>query len=187
MKALIAVVAGLGFVSAASANIILDFQSLEMVDANIHDWGHHYEEDGYQVDKSGVVFEFATFGTLEGRYPGSTALFSNEVDATISVSALDGSSFDLVSIDISNLNNNGPITVNFTGNLTGGGSVFQSYTTTGAQNVLETVAFVGFTGLDSVEWVQIANFHQFDNVTIVPAPASLALLGLGGLAIRRRR
>ena len=81
-------------------------------------------------------------------------------------------------------------TVNFVGNLAGGGTVNASYTVQNGAGI-ETFSFagLGFNGLSSVTWVQENNFHQFDNIAVVtvPAPAGLALLGLGGLAATRRR
>lgn len=189
MKAFaLAALAGLGVASVANANIVLDFEALEQVNGNVNSWGYNYQEDGYDFTKAPSGPEFATFGTLEGRYPGSTALFNNEIGGITVLSAIDGSSFDLVSIDVANLNFNGPVTVNFVGFLAGGGTVNQSFTTSfNGVNVLETVTFSGFVGLDRVEWSQDSPFHQFDNVTIVPAPAGVALIGMAGLVARRRR
>lgn len=190
LKTCLAAVSAAAFAAVASANIVMDFQSLEMVDNQTHNWGYHYEEDGFQVDHpESEPFEFSSFGTLEPRYPGSTALYNNTVNGVITLTQITGDPFDMVSIDISNLNNNGPVTVHFTGHLDGGGEVYAQYTTTGSQNQLETFSFagLGFVGLASMDWVQEASFHQFDNITMVPAPAGLALLGLGLFGRRRRR
>jgi hypothetical protein len=189
MKAFaLAALAGLGVASAANANIVLDFEALEVVDNGVFSWGYNYQEDGFDLTKNPSGPEFATFGTLEGRYPGSTALFNNEVGGVTVLTAIDGSTFDLLSIDVANLNLNGPTTVNFNGFKPGGGSVSQSFTTSfNNVNVLETVNFTGFVGLERVEWSQDAPFHQFDNITIVPAPAGVALIGMAGLVARRRR
>ena len=133
-------------------------------------------------------FEFASFGTQEARYPGSTALFNNTVNGIMTFERIDGGAFDMLSIDIASLNNNGPVTVNFVGNLPDGSQVFDSFMTTGSDNVLQTHAFdSSFVNLLSLVWVQEGPFHQFDNITIIPAPAGLALLGLGALGARRRR
>ncbi|MHC4414342.1 MAG: PEP-CTERM sorting domain-containing protein [Planctomycetota bacterium] len=148
-----------------------------------------YTAGGWTVSHpNNEPFEFATFGTQEGRYPGSTALFNNTIGGVITFERINGGAFDMESIDIANLNNGGPVTVQFTGNLEGGGQVFGSYTTTGPTNILETYVFPNaFTNLVSHVWTQDAPFHQFDNITIIPAPGVLALLGLGGLAAGRRR
>ena len=184
-----AAVVGLSLTGAANAQVVMDFQDLEMIDSLTHNWGYTYTSGDWTISHpNSEPFEFATFGTLEGRYPGSTALYNNTVNGIITFERIDGAAFDIQSIDISALNHTGPVTVNFTGNLHGGGQVFDSFTTTGSQNGLQTHTFdASFVNLVSVEWVQIGPFHQFDNITIVPAPAGLALLGLGAFGARRRR
>jgi hypothetical protein len=190
LKTCLAAVAAVVIAVPASAAIVIDFQSLEIEDAFSHNWGYVYDEDGFRLSHpESEPFEFATFGTLEGRYPGSTALFNNTAGGVITLEQISGDPFDMVSIDISNLNNNGPVTVNFTGNLAAGGQVFADFTTSGTENGLETFSFegLGFEGLESLVWTQESPFHQFDNITIVPAPGALALLGMGLFGRRRRR
>ncbi|MEE9130449.1 MAG: hypothetical protein V3T84_10555 [Phycisphaerales bacterium] len=149
--------------------VIIDFQVLEIDDGNIHNWGYHYEEDGFQLDHpKSEPFEFATFGTQESRYPGSTALFNSTANGVTTLTRIGGGAFDVQSIDISNVNNNGPVTVNFTGNIQGGGQVFDNFTTSGSPNMLETHVFTDFNNLESMVWVQESPFHQFDNITVVP-------------------
>jgi len=191
-----AIAALVAFVGATTAlagggDVIIDFQQLEHNDSEIENHGFVYEEDGYRLSHpEDEPFEFATFGTQEPRYPGSTALFNNTVDGVITLEAIDKSLFTLKSIDISNLNNNGPTTVRFTGNLDNGDQVFASFTTSGSENQLETFFFdKTWTNLQSVVWVQEAPFHQFDNIAVnpIPAPGALALLGVGLVGVRRRR
>jgi hypothetical protein len=168
---------------------VIDFQSLEMNDGNIHDWGYVYEEDGFRLSHpESEPYEFATFGTQEYRYPGSTALFNNTVNGVITLEKVGRDAFDLFSIEIANLNLSGPVTVSFVGELMGGGQVFSSFTTSYSdQNVLETHVFPSdFRDLESVSWTQASPFHQFDNIE-VPEPTAVALLCLGGLALLRRR
>ena len=190
-----AAVAGLALTSIASGQVVMDFQDLESNGTGFIDHGYVYN------DPTGVwmvshptsePFEFTTAETGNTSfYQGSTMLFDNTVDGVITFERVDGGSFDLASIDLAALFVGGNVpTVNFTGNLSGGGTVNASYTVQNGAGI-ETFSFagLGFNGLSSVTWVQENNFHQFDNIAVVPvpAPAGLALLGLGGLAATRRR
>ncbi len=172
-------------IRASTVDTIIDFQSLEIVDDAVHNWGYYYEEDGFTLTDIGAN-EFSTFGTLERRYPGSTALFNNTVDGTIVLENATGKPFDLLSIDISNLNEGGPVTVEFTGTVhCGGGTVNASYTTSGSENQLETFVLPDtFRNLDRVEWTQDAPFHQFDNIRVFQTDTivdfqSLEVVGTG--------
>lgn len=164
------VIATCGLTLGAQAQV-LDFQALEHNDGGIADHGTVVTEDGFQVTKGqGEPFNFATFGTQETRYPGSTALFNNTVSGVIKISAVDGSSFDVESIDFACLNSPGSVTISLVGNKTGGGQVFQTINHSDPDGILPldlvTYNLSGFTGLDSIEWTQASPFHQFDNVVI---------------------
>lgn len=189
-KLLLASALSVAGLSIGTADVI-DFQHLEMVNANVNYVGTSVTEDGWLIDKdAGEGFDFAVFGTLDFRYPGSTALFNDTINGMNRLQHGAGSAFDLTSIDLDFLNGSGNSTVNFTGFIDGGGTVLQQFITDGALG-LETFNFTGFDNLTKVEWLQEGNFHQYDNivVNVVPEPASvIALLaGLGLLASRRRR
>ena len=169
---------------------VIDFQALEQNNANVNYVGTSVSEDGWMITKGpGEPFDFAVFGTQDPRYPGSTALFNDTVGGLIKLEHGALSVFDLVSIDLDYLIGS-VATVSFTGNINGGGTVQQQFTTDGVVG-LETFNFSGFTNLDSVEWTQDAPFHQFDNivVNVVPEPATVVALmaGLGLLVARRRK
>jgi len=181
-----------GIAAGVSAQVI-DFQALEMDDADVHTWGYVYHEDGFTVfHDQGEPFEFATYGTQASPYPGSTALFNNTVNGVIELVKDDGGAFSLFSIELSNLNGQGPVTVNFSGFLNGVLVATDSFTTSNQfGNILEEFVFnPDFANVDHVTWVQESPFHQFDNISVapVPTPGTLALVALASLnACRRRR
>lgn len=178
---------------------ILDFQVLEHNDAAVASHGDLYIEDGFQIAEAGPN-PLATFGTLEPRYPFSTALFSNSISGVLTLTQVGGGAFDLLSIDIAELDPGFPQFITFTGTLAGGGTVTQSVTPDGPRG-LQTFTMIGFTNVTQVQWHQISPFHQFDNINVstagsgnsaAPEPATAVLLGTGllpmlGAMIRRRR
>lgn len=182
----------LGAIAAGASAQTIDFQALEMNDAGIHDWGYVYQEDGYTLfhDQS-EPFEFRTFGTQSSAYPGSTALFNNTVNGVTELVKDDGGAFSLFSIELSNLNGQGPVTVNFSGFLNGNLVATDSFTTSNQfGNILEEFVFnPDFANVDHVTWVQESPFHQFDNITVapIPAPGTLAVAALVSLYAPRRR
>jgi hypothetical protein len=193
MKALVAVVAGLGFVSAASAGIVMDFQDLESTGGGFTDVGNSYIAGDFEVwqDPSEPFTLKSPHTDNATFYQGSTGLFNDTVGGIIHFDRVDGGAFDMESIDLASLFvGSGNTTINVVGMLSGGGTVNAAFTTSNGGSGFETFSFagLGFNSVVEVTWVQDGNlnFHQFDNIGVIPAPSALALLGLGGLAIRRR-
>ncbi len=191
MKTLVALVAGLGFVSAASAGVIMDFQDLESPGSGLTDVGNNYTSGDFEVWKDPSephTFKSPQTGS-SSFYQGSTGLFNDTVGGIARFHRLDDAPFDMESIDLAALFVGGGDTiVNFTGLLSGGGTVFATFATTNGGVGFQTFSFagLGFNSVVEVNWSQDYVYHQFDNIAVVPAPSALALLGLGGLAIRRR-
>jgi hypothetical protein len=162
--------------SAAHA-VVIDFESLQHIDTNVQFHGFTYSEDGFTITNITGLNPLATFGTLDSRFTGSTALFNNDGDGTTQLARTDGGVFNLQSIDLAELSGSSVATVSFTGNLTGGGTVMQAFNLDGVAFGAETFAFSGFSNLVSVTWTQASPFHQFDNIDVsnVPLPAALPL------------
>jgi hypothetical protein len=164
--------------------VIIDFQSLEQNNSVVNYAGFTYTEDGFTLDSLSTSEPFAFFGTQESRYPGSTALFNNEIDGITRLTQNGGGLFDLNSIQLTSLNGDDSVTVNFTGTKADSSTVTQAFTTDAILSTLETFTFnSSFTNLVSVEWIQAFPFHQFDNINVTPVPEPSAILGLLGLGL----
>ncbi len=191
--------AALSLIHATPAQaIIIDFQSLEQINSSVNDIGNTYTEKGFTFDALAPnLYGFVVIGTLEFRYPGSTALINNTPDGVTRLTQVGGEAFDLVSMNLNSLNGNYNVTVGFTGTKADLSTVTQSFTTDGLLNTLQTFTFnSGFTNLTQVTWLQDNPYHQFDNVNVTPAVAvpwetdSLPVVGstvLFGLGIWGKR
>jgi len=170
--------------------VTIDFQSLQHDDTAQTYHGTTYTEDGFTLSAVSLYSN----GTMNPYYQGSTALFFGNQGTIGTLTADNGSAFDLTSIDLAEMDP-GTATVTFTGHLLGGGTVSQSFTLDGigGGSGFETFVFSGFTNLTHVDWTNESPFHQFDNIVVstVPAPAAAWLLGSGLLGLagagRRRR
>jgi PEP-CTERM motif len=173
----------------AAQAVIIDFESLEQNNDLVNDVGFSYTEDGFTLDDLSLEFPFAVFGTQETRFPGSTALFNNTIDGITRLTQNSGGLFDINSIQLTSLNGDTSVTVNFTGTKADSSTVTQSFTTDAILSTLETFTFnSSFTDLVSVEWLQIEDFHQFDNINVTPSngetvPEPSAMLGLLSLGL----
>ena len=181
------------FPSRSAGVITIDFEILASSGVGFVNVGETYSEDGYTITNlasSGSTALASPESNNFAFYAGSTTLFNNRVpNAVTELVADSGTDFDLISIDLTELriSSLGPTTVEFIGNLAGGGTVVQSFGLDGVFG-LETFQFTGFNSLLSLTWVQGPDSHQFDNIVIVPEPATVLLLacGLVGLGARSR-
>ena len=161
--------------------------------------GTAYTESGFRFASDQDLFRWPNGSTFDSDPTPSTGLFTNFQQTTTIISRLDGTPFDLSSIDFDDVHHDGTFSgfLDYEFAFSGGGS--------GAGSVLVD-GIPGFTtvlfNLASLNWFSFKPsdhlvFVQFDNVQIVdtavtPLPATLplfasAIVGLGWLARRRSK
>ena len=178
---------------AAASPVVIGFDSLMQDNDQTNEIGNVYRESGFEFSNPRNPFSFASFGTQNPFFNGSTALFNDNTDGQTRLSQIGGGLFSLSSITLSTLApgyTEEGTSVTFTGLLATGGSVMQSFNV--ADGAAQTFSFSpNFSNLSAVTWSNEANFHQFDNITVaaVPEPETYALMlsGLGLVAFAARR
>ena len=178
---------------AAASPVVIGFDSLMQDNDQTNEIGNVYRESGFEFSNLSNPFSFASFGTQNPFFNGSTALFNDNTDGQARLSQIGGGLFSLSSITLSTLApgyTEEGTSVTFTGLLATGGSVMQSFNV--ADGAAQTFSFSpNFSNLSAVTWSNEANFHQFDNITVaaVPEPETYALMlsGLGLVAFAARR
>lgn len=185
----------LGVVSTASATVI-DFNSIALVPTdNIVNVGTSFSGDGFNLTVSGNTL--AALGPARADVTGQPALVVNigaSVTRTVTLTALSGNRFEIDSIDLAKWINTTTKTVNFTGNLLGGGTVTQGFSIPPLPTfALSTYLFPAtLTNLTSLQWNTtsgggVDNYHQFDNLVVnelpVPEPSTFALAVVGAAAL----
>ena len=128
--------------SSQAGAAVIDFESLAHADALIGCYGTSYSEDGFTL--STPSGPFCSYGTLNFRFSGSTALGNDALDGVTELALTGGGSFSVVSIDLSELNESLAFSVTFIGDLTGGGTVSNTFMLDGSAFGAETFIFTGF-------------------------------------------
>lgn len=180
-----------GIAVQASAAVI-DFESL--ASANDVAVGASYTEKGFRFDDITTAsnFGFAAWGSANMFFSGSTAMMNDNDGGLTRLSQVNGSAFNLDSIDLTvaypGLTGDGVVVVTFTGEHADHTTVSQTFAVN--DGAPQTFKFTGFNNLTSVTWSNDAMYHQFDNVNVaaVPEPETYAmfLAGLGLLGMARR-
>ncbi|MBF2058098.1 MAG: PEP-CTERM sorting domain-containing protein [Cyanobacterium sp. T60_A2020_053] len=159
---------------AEGASFVIDFEALRNDSAGLTNEGASYSEDGFTLVTSNPNNSnfFSVNAQDTPRYQGSVSFFDNNVNGEATLTKDDGSAFDLLSIDLDQLNTTGGAPVNFTGTKADSSTVNQSFTLDGvgvtddSTRGFQTFNFTGFDNLLSVSWIQQAPFHHFDNITL---------------------
>jgi hypothetical protein len=148
--------------------VVIDFESLAHSGTEIG-IGDQYNEDGFEFNNILIAQEFFAIGSGSFRNFGSTSLLNNLINGITELTREGGGTFELISIDLNQLNSSGSVVnITFTGNLAGGGTVMQTFMVNDGDIASgQTFNFnSGFTNLDSVTWVQVSPFHSFDNIVM---------------------
>jgi hypothetical protein len=167
-----------------------------------------YQEGGYSVTNDFDTFYgipgdspltlpyvFGWWSTgYSGGYAESLALFNNYQALTTTLTKDDNTPFDMISIDLSRLTLDwgGAGSVIFTGIKSDNSTVTQEFTYSDALAFQTKFFSSDFGNLKSLSWITADPWVQeiqFDNITMVPEPTTMLLLGLGliGLAGARRK
>lgn len=180
------------FAAQASQAVVLDFESLVTAGTGIRDVADGYTEDGFKFLNLTLPNRADSFGvwqTGNSAFPGSTSLFNPWQDATTQLSQVGGGAFDATTIRLASLNLS-PLanTVTFVGTRADSSTITQAITMVNP-SIMTTYSFTGMSNIVKLEWVHTFPFQQFDNINVnpVPEPATIAILGLGALALIRRR
>src|SRR5262245_22425329 len=113
----------------STAQITIDFNALG--GANYQTFPSVTEEGFTLTPGAGETAVFGMYGSTQPNYPGSPALFHQDPGSTITLTQVGGGPFDLTSIDVSELVNDGTtqtVPLNFTGTKEGGGTVSANFT-----------------------------------------------------------
>jgi hypothetical protein len=119
-----------------------------------------YTESGYNLSGDSI---------FAGWNDGTIGAFASDSNTVFTFKKVDGASFDMISVMFMNLNDTvGSQTIDFTGNLTAGGTVTHRIVTSADQNQYSTFTFpASFTKLASLVWNP--QFVIMTNLNVAPS------------------
>jgi len=181
---------GLSSLGASAAPVTINFEGIAP-SSGVAYFGPNYSEAGFNLNNPGGAGQAAVVSATAGFNNSGTDYYAwnNFSDNNpVLLTSLDGSLFDLLSLDVGR-GQGGLSSFDIIGNLTGGGTVVFNVVGAGA---FSNISLSGFTNLVSVSFSYTSgDVGAIDNLqlAVVPEPGSVALVGLGfaALAVSRRR
>jgi hypothetical protein len=181
-----------GLTAGANAAII-DFEDLINNGAQFTYFGDNVNSGGFNFASTLHIGDNSAIASwtngLPGFYTGSVSLFANYSDDVLRMTQVGGAAFNVTSIDLADVfRGAGGQTVTLIGTRADTSTVTQNFVL-GPDN-LQTFAVVGMTNVTSMTLDDgTSSFFQFDNINVspVPEPATMAVVGIGALALLRRR
>jgi hypothetical protein len=193
MKKTLAMMVALGAFGIGASAQVIDFEDLNNNGTDGFTFlGGHFQSGGFHFisvffpDYPGALVSWTP--DLPQFYTGSVSPFVNLTGDRVLMVKDDGGLFDVFSIDICDIYRTPGLntTVTFVGTYADNSTTTKKVTLNGSES-LKTYA-LNLTNLKYLEWDKgDPYFVQWDNINLVPEPASLSILGLGALALLRKR
>lgn len=185
--------------SGSMANaVVMNFDDLEVAGTG-EIWLTEYSAEGFQITTDrNLAYNLASYQQSSEYYEGSASLWGGTRGIIMTLSSVDGSTFDLNSIDLDQLRGvfTDPIDVTFQA-FDSEGALIDSDTATVTSAGWNTHYFsTSFVGISSVVWqhgTMPSDLTQFDNIVLnetqsstsgdgaapVPEPSTMILFGAG--------
>lgn len=193
MRKTMALVSLIGVVAVGANAQVLDFEDLNNNGTGGYTlFGDQFDSGGYHFESVFMQGDPAALASwtpdLPQYYTGSVSPFVNYFGDHVLMTKIGGGTFDVVSIDICDVYRqpNMGTKVTFVGTHADNSTTTVYVTLSGSEN-LKTYA-LNLSNLKSLEWdTGDLNWVQWDNINLVPEPATMTALALGALALIRKR
>jgi hypothetical protein len=193
MKKTLAIMVALGAFGIGANAQVLNFEDLNNNGTGGYTlFGDQFDSGGYHFASVYFQGNSAALASwtpdLPQYYTGSVSPFVNYFGDHVLMTKNGGGFFDVFSIDICDVFRTPGMntTVTFVGTHADNSTTTKYVTLNGSEN-LKTYA-LNLTNLKSLEWdTGDINWVQWDNINLVPEPATMTALALGALALVRKR